>query len=99
MGLTQGLTDTGDDMRNLRLEEMQLQMERERIAEERRKAELREQLAAAEKRAFEDEGVEPLPKVQHGVNFFVDECPLLGRADVVADCGGYAWSPNKCIFF
>ena len=88
------------------IEEMRLRNERERAAEERqhaeeerRKAELREQLAEAEQLAFEREGVEALPKVKHGVSFFVDECPLLGQADVVADCGGYAWSPDKCIFF
>lgn len=89
-----------------RLEEMRMESERERIAEEKkraeeecRKAKLREQLIDAEKRAFETEGVEALPKTKHGVNFYVDECPLLGQADVVVDCGGYAWSPNRCIFF
>ena len=89
-----------------RLEEMRIESERERNAEdkrraeeERRKAELRERLIEAEKRAFETEGVEALPKTKHGVNFYVDECPLLGQADVVVDCGGYAWSPNRCIFF
>lgn len=88
------------------LEELRMEAERERAAEERkreeeerRKAELRDQLVDAEKRAFETEGVEALPKTKHGVNFFVDDCPLLGQADVVTDCGGYAWSPNRCIFF
>ena len=70
-----------------------------RLKEERKKAEMRNQLMDAERRAFEREGVEALPKTKHGVNFYVDECPLLGQADVVADCGGYAWSPNRCIFF
>lgn len=89
-----------------KLEEMRLEAERKQIAEERkraeeerRKSEMHAQLIDAERRAFEMEGVEALPKVRHGANFFVDECPLLGQADVVADCGGYAWSPNRCIFF
>lgn len=89
-----------------RLEEMQIEAERERVAEERkreeeerRKAELRNQLMEAERQAFENEGVEALLKVRHGVNFYVDECPLLGQADVVAHCGGYVWSPDRCIFF
>ena len=89
-----------------RMEQVRMEAERERIAEEekradeeRRKAELHEQLIEAEKRAFEAEGVEALPKTKHGVNFYVDECPLFGQADVVVDCGGYAWSPNRCIFF
>ena len=88
------------------MEQMRLKAERERAAaeerrleEERRQAELLNQLMDAERRAFENEGVEALPKVRHGVNFYVDECPLLGQADVVVDCGGYAWSPNRCIFF
>ena len=83
-----------------RMEQIRLEAERERAAEEirraeeeRREAELRERIVDAERRAFEREGVEALPKVRHGVNFYVDECPLLGRADVVVDCGGYTWSP------
>lgn len=73
--------------------------ERKRIEEEERRAEQVRQLIAAEEKAFEREGIETLPKVQDGVRFYADGCPLLGRADIVADCGGYAWSPNKCIFF
>ncbi|MBQ2680905.1 MAG: hypothetical protein IJF97_03110 [Eggerthellaceae bacterium] len=87
------------DQIELKAELERVAEETRRVQEERRKAELHEQLVDAEKRAFEREGVEALPKTKHGVNFYVDECPLLGQADVVADCGGYAWSPNRCIFF
>lgn len=52
-----------------------------------------------ERLAFEDEGVESLPKVKRGEDFCVDECPLLGQADVAIDCGAYEWPPNRCIFF
>jgi len=80
-------------------EERRLEAERERAEEERQRAKARECAIEAERHAFEEEGVEALPKVKHGVNFFVDECPLLGQADVVIDCGAYEWSPSKCIFF
>lgn len=80
-------------------EAQRLEAEQERAEEEHRRAVAREQAIEAERRAFEKEGVEALSKVKHGVNFFVDECPLLGQADVVIDCGAYEWSPSKCIFF
>lgn len=80
-------------------EARRIEAERERAEEEHRRAEARERAIEAERRAFEEEGVEALLKVKHGVDFYVDECPLLGRADVVVDCGAYEWSPSKCIFF
>lgn len=88
----------------LALMEADMQREREeaerlRAEEARRKAEMRESAIEAERRAFEREGVEALLKVRHGVNFYIDDCPLLEQADVVADCGAYVWSPDKCIFF
>ena len=73
--------------------------ERQRAEEARRRAEAREQAIAYERCAFEAEGVEALLKVRHGINYYIDDCPLWGQADVVADCGANVFSPNKCIFF
>lgn len=80
-------------------EEQRLQAERERAEKEQKRIEARQRAIEAERRAFEEEGVEALPIAKHGVSLCIDECPLLGRADIVTDCGAYDWSPNKCIFF
>ena len=82
-----------------RREERRLEDERERNEKEHKRIEARQRAIEAERLAFEDEGVESLPKVKRGEGFCVDECPLLGQADVAIDCGAYEWSPNRCIFF
>ena len=82
-----------------RREQYRREAEQARAEEARRRERDREEAIEAERRAFEDEGVEALLKVRYGSNYYIDDCPLWGRADVVADCGANVNSPNKCIFF
>ena len=87
------------ERRSAEAERMRAEKERARAEAERRRPELLERAIEAEKRAFADEGVEALLKVERGAKTYVDGCPLLGQADVDADCGGYLLSRDKCIFF
>ena len=80
-------------------EASRLTREQERGLDLKLREQARNRVMLTEMHSFQAEGVEPLVKTHRGLNCYVAGCPLLGEADVTADCGARDWSPAKCIFF